>query len=418
MVEEHNENRPTFKLVTKGFDWGPGYWKMIIDLKSEVNDLSSTDFKVEAKKNYEAYEPSSKEVKTEVGNEEVGVLEYYLSDEKGNKLQASSQHVTLELSVHPDNIFTNPFKYNFETGLNTYEPIEYKVTMSQPIYNLTGEKIEGFVLKPADCTEVLEPEASLFEYSEFNYEDEDYGDINLTYAFFTPDTKKSKHPLIILLHGAGEGGTDPRIVLYGNKVVALVSDDIQSYFDGAYVLIPQAPTMWMDSGEGEYTKTGQSKYTKALIALIEEYIDKNPIDTDRIYLGGGSNGGYMTMNLLLENPELFTAAFPICQAYASEWVSDEKLERIKEIPIWFIHGENDPVVSFEKTAKSIAERLNHLGAKEIKVTTFENIVDTSGKYKTKDNKSYKYNDHWSWIYVYNDEVKDQDISLFEWLASR
>src|SRR5699024_9043830 len=156
---------PTFKLVTKGFDWGPGYWKIIIDLKSEVNDLSNTDFKVEAKKNYEAYEPSSKEVKTEVGNEEVGVLEYYLSDVKGNKLQASYQNKTLELSVHSDNIFTNPFKYNFETGLNNYEPIEYKVTMSQPINNLTGEKIEGFVLKPPDCTEVLEPEARSEEHT-------------------------------------------------------------------------------------------------------------------------------------------------------------------------------------------------------------------------------------------------------------
>src|SRR5699024_10198004 len=193
---------------------------------------------------------------------------------------------------------------------------------------------------------------------------------------------------------------------------------IQYYFDGAYVLVTQAPTMWMDSGEGEYTKTGQSKYTKALVALIKEYMDKKSIDRDRIYLGGGSNGGYMTMNLLLENPELFTAGFPICQAYASGWVSDKELKRIKEIPIWFVHGKNDPVVSFEKTTKDIAKRLNQLGADEIKVTSFENIIDTSGNYKTKDNEPYKYNDHWSWVYVYNDEIKDEKVSLFEWLASK
>src|SRR5690625_3165245 len=158
-----------------------------------------------------------------------------------------------------------------------------------------------------------------------NYENEKFGNIKLSYDFYKPKQIDINQPLIILLHGAGEGGTDPRIALYGNKVVALASEKIQSYFDGAYVLVPQAPTMWMDSGEGEYTKTGQSKYTKALVALIKEYMDKKSIDRDRIYLGGGSNGGYMTMNLLLENPELFTAAFPICQAYASEWVSDEKL---------------------------------------------------------------------------------------------
>src|SRR5699024_11218407 len=144
---------------------------MIIDLKSEVNDLSSTDFKVEAKKNYEAYEPSLKEVKKEVGNEEVGVPEYYLSDEKGNKLQASSQYVTLELSVHPDNIFTNPFKFSFEKTLNAYERVDYKVTISQPIYYLDGEEIERFVLESADCTEVLESEASLLENDSLAYVD-------------------------------------------------------------------------------------------------------------------------------------------------------------------------------------------------------------------------------------------------------
>ena len=418
MLEENNNKRPTFKLVTKGFDWGPGYYKMVIDLKSKVKEISRNTFKVEAKKDYETYDFSSKEVENHTGNEEITVLEQYLSDEQGNKQEDSSQFVTLELSVHPDNIFTNPFKFSFEKTLNAYEPVDYKVTMSQPIYYLDGEEIGGFVLESADCTEVLESEASLFENDSFAYDDSDYGEINLTYASFVPDTKNSKRPLIILLHGAGEGGTDPRIALYGNKVVVLASDDIQSYFDGAYVLVPQAPTMWMDSGEGEYTQTGNSKYTKALLALIEEYIDKHSIDRDRIYLGGGSNGGYMTMNLLLEKPELFTAAFPICQAYSSEWISDKELERIKEIPIWFVHGENDPVVPFEKTAKDVADRLNHLGANEVKVTTFKDVIDTSGKYKTENNEPYKYNDHWSWIYVYNDEVKDEDVSLFEWLASK
>src|SRR5699024_11287221 len=99
-----------------------------------------------------------------------------------------------------------------------------------------------------DYQKTIETEAVLFDKSTFAYTDADYGDINLTYASFTPDPKKSKHPPIILLHGAGEGGTDTRIALYGNKVVALASEKIQSYFDGAYVMIQQAPIMWIDRG--------------------------------------------------------------------------------------------------------------------------------------------------------------------------
>jgi len=35
MSVEKNYKRPNFKLVTKGFDWGPGYWKLVIDFKKK-----------------------------------------------------------------------------------------------------------------------------------------------------------------------------------------------------------------------------------------------------------------------------------------------------------------------------------------------------------------------------------------------
>ena len=57
------------------------------------------------------------------------------------------------------------------------------------------------------------------------------------------------HPLIVWLHGAGEGGKDPDLVVLGNKVSALGGEKIQSYFDGAFVLCPQAPTFWMQNGD-------------------------------------------------------------------------------------------------------------------------------------------------------------------------
>lgn len=112
----------------------------------------------------------------------------------------------------------------------------------------------------------------------------------------------------------GEGGTDPSIDLLANKVTVLADVPFQKCMNQAYVLVPQCPTMWMDDGKGEYkSDTKDSIYTKSLFELIDSYVKENrDIDTNRIYIGGCSNGGYMTMEMLLHYPHYFAAAFPIC----------------------------------------------------------------------------------------------------------
>ena len=74
------------------------------------------------------------------------------------------------------------------------------------------------------------------------------GDETLTYGAYEPEALRidgKRNPLIIWLHGMGEGGTDVSIELMGNEVVALIRKDIQSHFttedgeSGAYVLAVQ-----------------------------------------------------------------------------------------------------------------------------------------------------------------------------------
>ena len=112
---------------------------------------------------------------------------------------------------------------------------------------------------------------------------------------------------------------------------------------------------------------------------------------------------------------MFAAGVPICQAYASEWITDKQLEQLREIPLWFVHATNDPVVLFEKTAKPLVERLEKLGNMNVYMTIFDKIVDTTGNYTDEAGKPYEYNGHWSWIPVFNDEVANETHSLYEWL---
>ena len=57
-------------------------------------------------------------------------------------------------------------------------------------------------------------------------------------------------------------------------------------------------------------------YNVALMALIRDYVAAHPgIDRNRIYLGGCSNGGYMTLKLMLLQPDYFAAGFISSLAY-------------------------------------------------------------------------------------------------------
>jgi predicted peptidase len=229
-----------------------------------------------------------------------------------------------------------------------------------------------------------------------------YDNVTLSYASYTPAKDKKKHPLLIWLHGMGEGGTDATIPIAGNKAAAFATKKLQAYFDGAYVLVPQTPTFWMEgfTGFGD----GTSKHEKALMALIKEYVTTHQdIDTNRIYIGGDSNGGYMTMLMIRDYPEYFAAAFPTCEALKDTLLTEADIQKMKNIPIWFTAAKTDKTVPPAVYVLPTYDRLIKAGAPNVHLSLFENLQDTTGLYKKDDGTPYEYDGHWSWIYVYNNQ---------------
>ena len=397
----------TYDIVVEGFDWGPGVTKAIITIDREVSNVTKEMFKVE-----EVKQSMFDTDKLDITNRTI--TNAYLCDENGNELEGSSNKIALELSVHPD--FGNPFLFSLQTFTNSWaEPYELNITLADGEELVVGEEVFKELNINKEFINRMTPTVDAFK--EATYENE--GDISMSYAYYEPQEDNKKNPLIIWLHGAGEGGYDTQIITLGNKVGALIEDNIQSEFGGAYVLAPQSPTMWMDQGGKQYTQDGSSIYSKSLMNLIKHYVNTNDdIDTNRIYVGGCSNGGFMTMSLILDNPEYFAAAYPICEAYNDSWISEEELEGIKGLPIWFTYAMNDSTVDPETTSISTISRLIDYGAKDIKVSKFDNVVDTSGLYKDSEGNPYEYNGHWSWLYAFNDECKDDEESLWSWLAKQ
>lgn len=349
----------------------------------------------------------------------VEIKDAYPSCRYGGRKE-ESDYVTLELQFGPIYPLTSAIAAT--DGMNEFVTCDYRITQLKDIETGDG-KICGMVYDI--CAGKTMPYADEFRHGRSTYEE-----LPLNYGYYVPQVKaKGKRPLIIWLHGAGEGGTDPTVAYAGNKVVNLVTPEIQNIFEGAYVLAPQAPTFWMDDGSGKYGQSGKSMYVKALKAMIDEFIDRNDagIDRKRVYIGGDSNGGFMTMRMIIDYPKMWAAAFPVCEALYDKTISDKDIQKIKHIPIWFTHASSDPVVSPTDTAVPAYERLKAAGAENLHFTYWDKVVDLYDLFKDENGEPYQYNGHFTWIYVFNNECKvdfdgkpvvvdGKEVTIMEWLA--
>ena len=398
------------KYLVEGFDWGPAVTKLILNM-GETQDpaaLSAEAFGVTEHKQFMDFQNMT----PAEGDFPRTVLDAYVSTEAGERADAPDNFVVLELGYDPNT--GSPFFYDFlATGQNKWAaPYELNVTKDGAALEITA--MERLIPQ----TEMFQEEAPI-----------GYADVALSYSYYTPAADEKKNALIIWLHGAGEGGADKNIVLLGNKVAVLATPEIQDLFGGAYVLCPQAPTMWMDNGEknpdtgapvyvhdGNYT----SIYTEGLMALIQQFVSEHEdIDPAKIIIGGCSNGGFMTVNMLLHNPDYFRAAYPICEAYQDSWITDEGIAAIAKVPTWFTYAENDTVVDPLLNAAPTVERLKAAGA-NVQLSVFPDVVDMTGLYKTPDGAPQQYMGHWSWLYTLNNQCVAQidgaDVAIWNWLA--
>ena len=396
-----------YTLVIEGFDWGPAASKIILSVGDTIAQVSGEDYEVIVSK-----ATPCTELKPVEATGKLKVLYAYISDAKANRM-AEGTNITLVLNVAPFEQMNSTFKYfaqNPNCRGNQWVDFDLTITnkTSKQVWNNETDRVIPIV-------------------DEFDLEGSyTHKDVTLTYASFTPKVKAGKQPLIIWLHGGGEGGTDTTIPLLANRAANYASTEMQSYFEGAYVLVPQTPTFWMDKGNGQYTR-GETNdmYNESLMALIENYVDGNSnIDKDRIYVGGCSNGGYMTLKLLMLRPDYFAAAFPSALAYHAKNLTDTDVEKIKDIPMWFIHSADDPVTVASETVIPTYQKLIAGGAKNVHFSYFDHVTDITNQFGGDD---FHYMGHFSWIYSHANKcqidydgepvkVDGQPVTLMGWLA--
>ena len=147
----------------------------------------------------------------------------------------------------------------------------------------------------------------------------------ISYILDYPENGKGKVPLMVFLHGSGERGDNL------NLVKAHSPFTYKNLFpEPVAILAPQCPKdVWWD--------------TEAVYYLIKEIQQKYQIDDSRIMLTGLSMGGWGTLKLAMEHPELFSAVVAVCPPV--DRLMKVRAAQYKDLPMKIFHGGNDDIVS-------------------------------------------------------------------------
>ena len=184
----------------------------------------------------------------------------------------------------------------------------------------------------------------------------------LPYRLHVPTSCSTAKPcgLLLVLHGAGERGTD-NLAQLKNDVLAWTDPAVQAELP-TVVVYPQCPPdmQWVDTpwsnGRYDIAQTPVSKPMAAVLALLAEIQTEMAIDPKRILVTGLSMGGYGAWDIVLRHPTLFAGAVPLCGGG-----DPSQAHLLAGLPIWAFHGGDDPAVPV-RGSRLMIEALRRAGA--------------------------------------------------------
>lgn len=357
-------------LITRIFPEGERVSEVILEYDSEIdgNNLTPDSYKVDVKVGDIPVERTIKKV--------------YASTTPDLMPSANRGKFAI-IELDPRDTFAKTLLFSAETFLSTRPKLNYTITQKVAITTIDGKTIAPFTTQNTDEKHIVADDFQTFLHQNERWE------VEVPYRFFIPRNinPDKEYPLVVFLHGAGERGKDNFIQLIANKGATVWAQPGHQALHPSFVLAPQCPqeSSWtgvLSGGE----PLEPNKELLALPDLVQELITKYNIDSNRIYITGLSMGGFGTWAIMMEDPQLFAGAIPICGGGERK-----KVERIKHIPIWVFHAEDDPLVSVS-FSRGLVRDLVEIGG-NIRYTEFlKGYLESQG-----------WSAHSSWIPAYEDE---------------
>jgi predicted peptidase len=171
-------------------------------------------------------------------------------------------------------------------------------------------------------------------------------------AWFPKDfgNPKQRLPLLICLHGSGECGYDLTKLRNAGVNAALAE-----FPDLPFIAITPQLSSELDGWSSE-----------SLDALLDNLLEKYPIDADRVYLTGYSWGAYGVWDWACHSPQRFAAIAPI-----SGEPNTDLVDRLVHVPVWAFHGAKDKEVWPHEDQKMV-ELLTRRGG-DAKLTMYQDV---------------------------------------------
>ena len=312
-------------------------------------------------------------------------------------------NIVLHLRYGEGQVGGGTLGYIVSKGRNVMLDLVYTIPQNAPIglRNHRSITISRFVQG-----RLSDPEVDAFSYH--------ISGSGMKYRLYSPthgggrsrSTGRGKHPLVVWLHGGGEGALlpdnyyDNETTLRANRgALGFATPQAQRIFSGAYVVAPQSTSYWIEDGP---------RFAPLIREIIRDLVRRYPIDRARIYVAGCSNGGYMSMEMTTIYRDLFAASVPICGVVAPfvpggpPLITDAELKQITT-PTWLVASRDDTTVP---------PGPNTIHAHDLipgsLMTLYDHVIWNG----------HQFPGHWSWIYVARNDPSINGTHIWQWMAQQ
>jgi predicted peptidase len=177
-----------------------------------------------------------------------------------------------------------------------------------------------------------------FEAHEHYYTGGQYKHQLFRYQLFVPDSLKPqmRYPLLVWLHGYGEGGSDNQRQLNYMDILIAQSPPDSKFF----ILVTQCPPdnrNWFRHRGGDDIEANRGDMVTITAEILRNASQQYPVDQNRVYLAGVSAGGSGCWEMAMRYPNLFAAVAPM----ASGGGDLSRVKNLIALPIWAFHNTGD-----------------------------------------------------------------------------
>jgi len=212
------------------------------------------------------------------------------------------------------------------------------------------------------------------------------------YGLYLPrayGTANQRWPVMLFLHGGGERGENPELVLKHGPIKEVANGRDLPFL----LLAPQMPSRAPSARPIPMPKrappdermpmrretpgiehpwgplgppNGWHESQQDLLRIVDDTLSEYKADPDRVYLTGLSYGGYGAWYMASHYPDRWAAVAPICGVGGLDQV-----HKIGSTPVWVFQGGRDDLVRPEWTLAT-AEALDRAGG-NVRVTVHEDL---------------------------------------------